>query len=76
MSQENDLFHHKNTFQRQDGNQRYGNPLETKYDEFNKIFHIRCTTFSELLTVLRKLYILYENSSLRASVFPSEKGFL
>ena len=82
MSKEEDLFHNECTFQRQDGNQRssdtisirtgpVGNPSETEYDEFNKIFHTRYATFSELLTVLRMCNVLYENSFPRACVFAS-----
>ena len=82
MSEEDDLFHNEYTYQRQDGNQRssdtisirtgpVGNPSETEYVVLNKIFHTRCATFSEPLIVLRKLNILYENSSPRASVFAS-----
>ena len=66
MSQEEDLFHNEYTFQRQDGNQRSGdtisirtvpagNPSETEYDEFNKIFHTRCATFPEPVTVYEKV---------------------
>ena len=87
MSQEEDLFHNVCTFNfsakigikdqailYQLGRGPVGYSSETEYDEFNKIFYTRYATFSELLTVLRKLYILYENSSIRASVFASEKG--
>ena len=61
MSQKEDLFHNEYTFQRQDGNQRSSdtisirtvpavNQSETEYDEF-KIFHTRCATFPEPVTV-------------------------
>ena len=77
ISEEEDLFHNECTFQRQDGIQRssetismrtgpVGNQSETEYDEFNKIFHTHCATFPELLTVLRKFNVRYENSSPRA----------
>ena len=66
MSQEVDLFHNKYSYQLQDGNQRssdtismrtgpVGNPSETEYDEFNKIFHTLCATFSEPVTVYEKV---------------------
>ena len=66
MSQEEDLFHNEDTFQRQDGNQRSGdtisirtvpagNPSETEYEEFNRIFHTRCATFPEAVTVYEKV---------------------
>ena len=66
MSQEEDLFHNEYTNQRQDGNQTssdiisirtvpVGNPSETEYDEFNKIFHTRCATFPEPVTVYEKV---------------------
>ena len=71
MSQDDDLFHNEYTFQRQDWNQRSSdtismrtgsvdNSSETEYDEFNKIFHIRCATFPEPVSVFRNLNILYE----------------
>ena len=66
MSQEEDLFHNEYTNQCQDGNQTsnetisirtvpVGNPSETEYDEFNKIFHTRCATFPEPVTVYEKV---------------------
>ena len=66
MSQEEDLFHNEDTFQRQDRNQRSGdtisfrtvpacNPSETEYDEFNRIFHTRCATFPEPVTIYEKV---------------------
>ena len=66
MSEEDDLFHNEYTYQRQDGNQRssdtisirtgpVGNPSETEDDEFNKIFHTRCATFPEPVTVYEKV---------------------
>ena len=87
MSQDDDLFHSEYTFQRQDGNQRssdtismrtdpVGNPSETEYDEFNKIFHIRCATFPELLSLFRNLNILYEFLPLEQANLPREIGLL
>ena len=66
MSQEEDIFHNEYSYQRQDGNQgssdtlsmRTGpvvNPSETEYDDFNKIFHTRCATFLEPVTVHEKV---------------------
>ena len=66
MSQEEDRFHNEYTNQRQDGNQissdtvsirtvPVGNPSKTEYDEFNKIFHTRCATFPEPVTVYEKV---------------------
>ena len=66
MSREEDLFLNECTFHRQDGNQRssetismrtdpVGNPSETEYDDFNKIFHTRCATFPEPVTVYEKV---------------------
>ena len=72
MSQEDDVFHNEYSYQRQDGNQRssdtislrtgsVGNTSETEYDEFNKIFHTRCATFPEPVTVYEKVkYPLWE----------------
>ena len=87
MSQDDDLFHSEYTFQRQDGNQRssdtismrtgpVGNPSETEYDEFNKIFHIRCATFPELISLFRNLNILYEFLPLEQANLPREIGLL
>lgn len=66
MSQEEDRFHNEYTNQHQDGNQissdtvsirtvPVGNPSKTEYDEFNKIFHARCATFPEPVTVYEKV---------------------
>ena len=65
-SQEDDLFHNEYSYQRQDGDQRsndtisvrtgpVGNTSETEYDKFNKIFHTRCATFPEPVTVCEKV---------------------
>ena len=66
MSQEEDIFHNEYSYQRQDGNQGWSdtlsmrispvvNPSETEYDDFNKIFHTRCATFLEPVTVHEKV---------------------
>ena len=52
------------------------NPSEKEYDEFNKIFHLRCATFPEPVSVFRNLNILYEFLPLEQANLPKEIGLL
>ena len=65
-SQEENIFHNEYTNQRHDENQEssdtismgpgpVGNPSETEYDKFNQIFHTRCATFPEPVSVYEKV---------------------